>query len=161
MSFRTTSAVSASVLWRSVVVCLVACLGLATLASARQWWVSRTAVGSLKNSPLVTLQDKPAPEPHSVEEITLRPEGFYPAELTRSKGNFLLVVCNRAGIEEMNFVLTRETGSSTPTKEKVKEAKVQRRILDWNDELDLNPGAYLLTEASNPKWVCRINITPK
>lgn len=97
--------------------------------------------------------------PLIVEEITLRPEGFYPARLSRPKGAFLLVVCNRTGMEEVNITLAREVGNGS--KERVKEARVQRKVLDWSSPLDLNPGTYLLTEAGNPRWVCELTITSR
>ena len=110
-------------------------------------------------APLAIAQTKATPAPLIVEEITLRPTGFYPAKLSRPKGAFLLVVCNRTGKAEVNVELAREVGNGA--KEKVKEAKIPRKVLDWNDTLDLNPGTYLLTEASNPKWVCELIITSK
>ena len=94
-----------------------------------------------------------------VEEITLHPEGFYPLKLSHPKGKFLLNVCNRAGLVEANFSLVRVVGNGT--KEKVIHSKVHQSVLDWSSVLDLNPGSYLLTEDSNPKWSCELTITAK
>ena len=94
-----------------------------------------------------------------VEEITLHPEGFYPLKLSHPKGKFLLNVCNRAGLVEANFSLVRVVGNGA--KEKVIHSKVHQSVLDWSSVLDLNPGSYLLTEDSNPKWSCELTITAK
>jgi hypothetical protein len=104
-------------------------------------------------------QSNPTPEPLIVEELTLRPSGFYPFEIQRPEGKFLLAINNRAGLQEMNITISREIGSDV--KEKLKDVKVDKKYLDWNDVLNLQPGDYVVTEASNPKWVCRIIVTPK
>lgn len=94
-----------------------------------------------------------------VEEITLRPTGFYPLKLSHPKGKFLLNVCNRAELVEANFTLVRVVGNGA--KEKVINSKVHQSVLDWSSVLDLNPGSYLLTEDSNAKWSCELTITAK
>lgn len=108
---------------------------------------------------LQSAQSNPTPEPLIVEELTLRPSGFYPSEIQRPEGKFLLAINNRAGLQEMNITISREIGSDV--KEKLKDVKVGKKYLDWNDVLNLQPGDYVVTEASNPKWVCRIIVTPK
>jgi hypothetical protein len=124
--------------------CLIACLGIGVLAGGARRWAGP--------------QNNPKDDPLIVEEFTLRPTGFYPARLTRSKGKFLLVVNNRTGLEEIDIAISREVGNGP--REKLKDVKVHRKLLDWNDVFDLNPGTYVVTEASNPKWVCRISVTP-
>jgi hypothetical protein len=108
---------------------------------------------------LSSAQNNSTQEPLVVEELTLRPSGFYPSEIRRPKGKFLLVINNRAGLQEMNIKISREVGSDA--KEKLKEVKVHKKYLDWNDVLDLQPGDYVVTEASNPEWGCRIIVTPQ
>jgi hypothetical protein len=108
---------------------------------------------------LPSAQNNSTPEPLVVEELTLRPAGFYPSEIQRPKGKFLLAINNRAGLQEMNIKISREIGRAA--KEKLKNVKVHKKYLDWNDVLDLQPGDYVVTEASNPEWVCRIIVTPK
>ncbi|MCI0662839.1 MAG: hypothetical protein L0220_17360 [Acidobacteria bacterium] len=108
---------------------------------------------------LPSVQSNSTPEPLVVEELTLRPIGFHPSEIRRPKGKFLLAINNRAGLQEMNITISREIGSAA--KERLKNVKVHNKYLDWNDVLDLQPGDYVVTEASNPMWVCRIIVTPK
>ena len=138
---------------------------LTTLAVSKHWSgrkvTAATSVAPARAvpAPPAVVRAKETTEPLIVEEITLRPTGFYPAKFSRPKGAFLLVVCNRTGLEEVNITLSRDAGNGV--KEKTKEAKVHRKVLDWNDTVDLNPGTYLLTEASHPKWVCELTITPK
>jgi hypothetical protein len=107
---------------------------------------------------LLSAQSNSASERLVVEELTLRPIGFHPSEISRPKGKFLLAINNRAGLQEMNITISREIGSAA--KEKVKNVKIHNKYPDWNDVLDLQPGDYVVTEASNPKWVCRIIVTP-
>ena len=119
---------------------------------------------TLVKAAVVPLQQTPKSEADTttyipVEEVTLRPHGFYPRTLSRPKGQFLLNICNRAELVEANFTLVRVVGNGT--KEKVINSKVPRNVLDWNTTLDLNPGTYLLTEDSNPKWSCELTITAK
>src|SRR5260370_30478778 len=59
-----------------------------------------------------------ATEKLHAQVILLRPNGFEPAEITRRKGQFLLVVLNRSGVREANYLLSRESGN------KLREAKV-------------------------------------
>jgi len=111
------------------------------------------------SSQALPLSQKTTPEPFIVEQLTLRPSGFYPLEFTRPSGKFLLAVNNRVGILEMNLRLSRET--SNGVLQNLSEVKVHRRQPDWSDVVDLQPGIYFLTETGNPKWVCRITILQK
>jgi hypothetical protein len=104
---------------------------------------------------------RPAPpsniqiEKFEIEVITIRPAGFEPQEITRPRGLFGIAVENRTGLPEVLLRLDREGG------ERVQEAQVTRQKLNWKQGLDLPPGQYVLTEANNPDWVCRITITDK
>ena len=86
--------------------------------------------------------------------VTLKPTGFEPAELTRSRGPFLLMVDNRSNNPDLLFLLDGESGK----REHVQQTRTGGK-LDWNKVLDLPPGRYLLTEADHPNWVCQITIT--
>jgi hypothetical protein len=85
--------------------------------------------------------------------VTLTPTGFEPAELTRSRGAFLLMVDNRSNNPDLLFHLDRENGNREHEQQTRKGGR-----LDWNKYLDLPPGRYLLTEATHPGWVCKITI---
>ena len=144
-----------------VAVGLIALLGLSGFAFSFRDWLPKAAAP-------VSLQQEISPAQKAeadtttyipAEEITLHPTGFYPLKLSRPKGQFLLNICNRAELTEANFTFVRVVGNGT--KEKVINSKVHKSVLDWSSVLDLNPGTYLLTEDSNPKWSCEFTITTK
>jgi hypothetical protein len=87
--------------------------------------------------------------------ITIRPSGFEPSEITRPAGRFILVVNNRSWLEETDLRLEREGGN------RVREVRSRRNKPDWREVVDLPPGQYVLREANNPGWACRITITPR
>ena len=89
-----------------------------------------------------------------VELVTVRPDGFDPAEITRPRGRFYLVVDNLSELTALDLRLTRETGHS------VHEVRVPRGQADWTGMLTLQPGTYVLREAAHPEWACRISVTP-
>ncbi len=89
------------------------------------------------------------------ELITITPNGFDPAEITRPQGRVVVEVDNRSGLEEVELRLDRSNGG------REKEARVRRTTLDWSGEVDLRPGAYVLSEANHPDWACRITVTPR
>jgi hypothetical protein len=138
---------------------LVVLFGLSTFAFSFRNWIPATAIPKQQE---ISASQKVEAETTifiPVEEITLRPTGFYPLKLSRPKGQFLLNVCNRAELTEANFTFVRVVGNGT--KEKVINSKVHKSVLDWSSVLDLNPGTYLLTEDTNPKWSCEFTITAK
>src|SRR5262245_19324241 len=51
-----------------------------------------------------------AQERTQLELVTIRTRGFEPAQITRSKGRFVLAVYNRSGLEEVNLHLDQEAG---------------------------------------------------
>jgi hypothetical protein len=57
-------------------------------------------------------QDELANQELEAEVITILPTGFQPAEIIRSKGEFLMVINNRTGLEEVNWQLDREVGGN-------------------------------------------------
>src|SRR5215207_6309972 len=86
--------------------------------------------------------------------VTLKPTGFEPAELTRPRGLFLLMVDNRSSNPDLLFHLDGQSGKREHEQQTRRGGK-----LDWNKALDLPAGRYLLTEANHPEWVCKITIT--
>lgn len=91
----------------------------------------------------------------TVEMISVGPDGFQPAMLTRPSGRFLLGMNNGSGVEELTFQLMREDGTL------IQEARVNRKQPNWRGLVNLPAGPYRLTETRNPEWVCRIVITPR
>lgn len=85
--------------------------------------------------------------------ITIRPEGFEPAELARGGGQVLLVIENRSGIEELNLQLSTQAG------ERLREIHFSNSLLDWRNVENLAPGQYLITGAGHPDWRCLIAIS--
>ena len=67
----------------------------------------------------------------------------------------MLFVDNRSGLEEVTLRVDRVAGP------RLHEVRVPREMLDWNEEINLTPGQYVLTEASHPDWVCRITVNPQ
>lgn len=87
--------------------------------------------------------------------LTLRQEGFDPAEVVRAAGSFMLAVDNRSGVESLNFILKRADGN------KVLDIKVSNRTGDWSEMIDLRPGRYTLSEVDHPDWKCTFLIKEK
>jgi hypothetical protein len=90
----------------------------------------------------------------TVEMISVNPDGFQPARLTRPAGRFLLGINNRSGLKELTFHLTREDGRL------MQEARVNPKQPKWRSIVTLPVGRYRLTETEHADWVCDIVITP-
>src|ERR1051326_4766048 len=89
------------------------------------------------------------------EVITIYYYGFMPREITRPQGSFILMVDDLSGLPGTRLQLNRDSGSP------VRQMEIRREEPDWTDELDLEPGQYVLREADHPGWACRITITPR
>ena len=141
-----------------IALCIVVMIAIATFGFGFRDWLS-------PKTPTEVIQQQIRPEatttpiPITVEPLTLTEEGFFPRAFSHPKGRFILAVNNRTRLDELNLVVSRDNGSQG--REKQKDAKVLHQQPDWNDEFDLNPGDYVITEASNPKWECKITITSK
>ena len=107
-----------------------------------------------KSEPARTLASESVTPKLEVEFITLRTNGFEPAEIVRPKGPFVLLVDDRSGKESSSFSLQRLQG------EKLREINTRRTKSEWHDVINLPPGNYLLTDAGNPGSRCQITITP-
>lgn len=121
---------------------------------ARAWLDSRReasppgAVGSSASILQDTARDR-----MEAEVITLTPTGFEPKEISRRSGDFLLAVSNRSGLEEIVLRLDRIGG------DRMQEQRMSKKRRAWQETMNLPAGQYILSEANNPDWVCRINIT--
>ncbi len=118
---------------------------------------------TVSSAPTIKTDAQPTPRTQSSSEadrleavvISLRARGFEPAEITRPRGRFILVVSNKSWLEEVELRLEREDGS------RVREVRRRRNKPNWREVVDLPPGQYVLKEANNPGWACRITITPR
>jgi hypothetical protein len=143
---------------RLAAICLaVIALGvLASGAISRLWPAGVTSAGPPPVAPRGIAPVMPAQSSRGaeVEIVTLSDSGFEPAQITRPAGRFLLAVNDKASLDEVDFVLKRDAGPA------LHHARVARGGRNWRKTVELAPGAYLLTEADHPDWVCRITITP-
>ena len=87
--------------------------------------------------------------------VTLRPDGFEPAELTHGAGLILLAVDNRSWRKDVLLRLDREAGG------RLHEERLSNKKFNWRMPFELSPGRYVLTEANHPGWVCHIVITER
>ncbi|MEK6334073.1 MAG: hypothetical protein AABM67_03930 [Acidobacteriota bacterium] len=90
-----------------------------------------------------------------VEQLTLWRTGFKPAEITRPKGAFVLIVVNNSRVRDISLQLNREAGNN------LREVHLPPSKREWRELLDLPPGRYVITEANHSDWVCSLNITPR
>jgi hypothetical protein len=90
-----------------------------------------------------------------VELVTLQPDGFEPAEITRPQGRFVLGIDNRSGLEDIQLRLERADGSRVPI------LNGRKRRLSWREEVDLPTGQYVIRETNQREWNCLITITSR
>lgn len=118
-----------------------------------------TVAEELTSSPVIQSATPPVPPSGGtlarldVEVITIRPTGFERAQITRPKGLFGIAVENRSGLTDIALRLDQEGGS------RLNQVQLSKEQPNWKLGLDLPPGRYVLTEASNPNWVCQVTIT--
>lgn len=90
-----------------------------------------------------------------VEVIALRTGGFAPAQITRPRGPFLLVIDNRSGVEVSAFEIRHEDGSLRHS------MRARGHKISWQQMLNLPPGRYLLQPPAYPSISCRLIITAR
>jgi hypothetical protein len=105
--------------------------------------------------PSTAVQSSPPGERIEASVITLRPSGFDPKVITRSEGPMILVVLNRAGLEDISLNLDRQAGN------RLRAARVNRHKPRWGEVFNLSPGEYTLGVEGRPEWSCRITVTAK
>jgi hypothetical protein len=91
-----------------------------------------------------------APSEIQVVLFALRTEGFEPTEMQLRPGEYLFVMRNRTGLDEVNVRLLSERG------QQMLAAKVGLRRQDLKQRLHLTPGTYRLTETDHPDWTSTI-----
>jgi hypothetical protein len=94
-----------------------------------------------------------------VEALVLTPIGFDRTEITRPRGKFLLVIESRLGLYEPSLELSRLNGNASI--EKLKAGVLKKEQRNWVEELDLQPGEYVMNETSKSSWSCKLTITPQ
>ena len=135
---------------------LVLVVTLVVLASAVSHYAGRGTTGSQQpsltapdSSSAPTAQSDEASPDIKVVLVNLRPEGCEPEELQLTAGEYLFIVRNRSGLEEVNLRLIREN-------QQLADGKIPAQRKDWKQRLKLTPGTYQLTESTQPEWTCRI-----
>jgi hypothetical protein len=145
-----------------IIAALMTCL-LASM-SARVWFASATIyhqafVPMDTSSPVMTgpitaasaTQGK-ADERIEVEVITVTPQGFEPAEVTRPHEPFVLAVHNNSGTPTLSLGLDRVGG------QRIHEIRLRLGEHRSHQRLNLPPGEYMLSETDHPGWRCLIRI---
>ncbi len=84
--------------------------------------------------------------------IQLKFEGFFPSEIRRPAGSYYLTVGNVSREKDIRLRLDRLGGGRLFDVELPRQKPLRQTVL-------LAPGAYVLTEANHPRWVCRITVT--
>lgn len=123
-----------------------------TVAVGTSTWLTlkREAHLSYHSEPLALTPEQN--EVEAVELVTLRPDGFVPAEMTLPAKGFYLALSNRSQEEAITLRLEREQGA------RVIEMRVPEGMAHWGQRLNLPHGNYLLTVAEHPLWKCRIRV---
>lgn len=79
-------------------------------------------------------------------------QGIGPATATVVAGRVLLKVVNQRPLERVTLRLSRQNG------EFVREIALPDKAAEWNTELELTVGQYVVTEASNSAGSCVITV---
>ncbi len=58
------------------------------------------------------------------------------------------------------LISTGIPGEPKVSGDRVRDIRMKDGVLDLGQVINFTPGQYRLREASNPAWVCNINITP-
>jgi hypothetical protein len=87
--------------------------------------------------------------------IVAHPHGFDQSALTIPTGQMLIIVTNQTRLNTIRLLLDPDSGP------RAKDVDVPRENRAWREYLSLDPGHYVLTEASHPSWRCEITVTAK
>ena len=140
----------------------VAVFALALLTasvSGREWFKSPKDISS--SAPPSELKSLNTPQNDKrdrveAEVITILPTGFQPSQITRSRGQFLILIDNKSDVDDLTYRLDSLAGEKLREMRQTKEQKIVRQLED------LPPGDYQLTASGgSEEWVCRITITPR
>lgn len=84
--------------------------------------------------------------------------GFEPGEITVRPGAYFLMIRNRSGLDDLSFSVidVKEKDKDKAEKFKTRAALGSNTIV----KLALGVGEFTVNEASNPNWICKINVEP-
>jgi hypothetical protein len=114
-----------------------------------------SSMATAKSETISPLQHDTKKDGPEGEIVAVQRNGFEPNQITRRAGEFLLLIDNRSGLDEIQVRLERVVN-----RERVHDVSLTKRAYSWNTMLNLPPGEYALTEVSHPEWTCRITLTP-
>lgn len=145
-------------MWKNIAFLFTAlCLTTAVAVGARSWLTvahgTQTPTDSIPQNESARASNSHRAE---VVSITITPNGFYPAELTRPSDPFLLQLSNKSGLDEVTVQAHRIQHNE---RSKVLDINMMLTSSKKDKPLKLPPGRYELTEASHPNWSCSIVIT--
>ncbi len=83
--------------------------------------------------------------------------GFEPKELTVKAGTTQVMIRNRTGMDNLSYNLTQKVGANGQTSLFSGAVKLGSNA---RPTVNLGAGLVVLTEATHPKWECRINVMP-
>ena len=130
----------------------------ASVVSGREWFRSSEDISTPAPVSQTVSLNVPQADKHpagvEAEVITILLTGFKPSEITRPRGQFVILVDNQSGLDDLTLRLQRVGGQKLREVRQTKKEQFVRQLED------LPPGEYQLTEAEHPDWVCRITITP-
>ena len=159
------SATQRKLFWPALIV--VAAVFAALLVVSARTKATRPPIGETSNvtppaSTVTTKNETVSPLQHDSrkdgpegEIVAVQRNGFEPNQITRQAGEFLLLIDNRSGLDEIQVRL-----EPLVDRERVHDVSLTKRAYSWNTILNLPPGEYALTEVSHPEWTCRITLTP-
>jgi hypothetical protein len=88
--------------------------------------------------------------PQGVLTVLVTSTGFPEDEITVRAGMHRLMLINRTGLRDLDFVVSRPG----------KDALLRGGGKYVKGDVPLAPGEVIITEASHPEWVCRITVEP-
>ena len=93
----------------------------------------------------------------SVKLVTLSAGGFEPRELLSSQSRFILMIDNLTALDDVLVQLSRAGAGSAPGA-RIHEVGMPGGRINWTSTFELDPGEYVLTEATHPNWVCKLTV---
>ena len=125
---------------------------LATLNAARPEAAPKVIAPPVASAARTLQDDGP-----SVKLVTLGPGGFEPHELISSKSRFILMIDNLTGLNDVLVQLSRAGAGSVPGA-KIHEVSMPGGRINWTNLFELDPGEYVLTEATHSGSDCKLTV---